>query len=259
MKKLTKIFAMIAAVSLLMLMLSGCSGEQDKTKPAEPAPDVTVISVESPAGEPAAEPAQENGTQRQVGERFEGVIMMEGMEETVRYEHIRSDVVGFEMDYDYESFTRQSEAGRERFVSIYDNPAAPMNYLEVIYLDQSPDAVSASIGDELSKNYDIIREPFELDRAGVCERIDASATKDNRTPDMIEAVYIIPAGDGCLVAAAHYSFESAEGFGRRFHYIMDTFSVIACQGEKRLTDEQAISAIKRYCCIAKILCSHKTS
>lgn len=226
MKKLTKIFAMIAAVSLLMLMLSGCSGEQDKTKPAEPiTPDVTEIPA-IPA-ETEAQPEAENATGRQVGERFEGVIMMEGMEETVRYEHIRSDAVGFEMDYDYESFSRQSESGRERFVSIYDNPAAPMNYLEVIYLDRSPDAVSASIGDELSKNYDIIREPFVLDRAGVCERIDASATKDNRTPDMIEAVYIIPAGDGCLVAAAHYTFESAEGYGRRVAEMLHSLTVIS--------------------------------
>ena len=65
-----------------------------------------------------------------------------------------------------------------------------------------------------------------LDRAGVCERIDASATKDNRTPDMIEAVYIIPAGDGCLVAAAHYSFESAEGYGRRVAEMLHTLTVI---------------------------------
>ena len=224
MKKLTKILAVIAAAALLVLMLSGCSSEQN-TRAAAEEPALTEIPA-IPA-ETEAQPEAENASGRKDGERFEGVIMMEGMEETVRYEHIRSDAVGFEMDYDYESFTRQSESGRERFVSHYDNPAAPQDYLEMIYLDQSPDAVSASIGDELSKNYDIIREPFVLDRAGVCERIDASATKDNRTPDMIEAVYIIPAGDGCLVAAAHYSFESAEGYGRRIAEMLHTLTVIS--------------------------------
>ena len=224
MKKLTKIFALIAAASLLMLTLSGCSSSEQNNLAAAEEP----VLAENPAVPVETEAQSEAGSTAGMkdGERFEGVIMMEGMEETVRYEHIRSNAVGFEMDYDYESFSRQSESGHERFVSIYDNPAAPMNYLEVIYLDQSPDAVSASIGDELSKNYDIIREPFVLDRAGVCERIDASATKDNRTPDMIEAVYIIPAGDGCLVAAAHYTFESAEGYGRRVAEMLHTLTVI---------------------------------
>ena len=36
-------------------------------------------------------------------------------------------------------------------------------------------------------------------------------------------VYVIPAADGCLVATAHYTIESAEGFGRRFNYLMNTF------------------------------------
>jgi len=89
-----------------------------------------------------------------------------------------------------------------------------------------------------------------LDLAGRCIRIDASAEKGGMTmPDLLQMVYIIPAADGCRVATAHYSIESAEGFGRRFHYMMDTFSAIASQGEKRLTDEQAVSAIRNYCYI----------
>ena len=101
MKKLTKIIAMTALAALLLMMLGGCSSEQeDKTKPAELiTPDVIELPS-APAEEPAAEPTQDNGTQRQDGERFEGVIILEGMEETVRYEHVRNDTVGFEMDYD---------------------------------------------------------------------------------------------------------------------------------------------------------------
>ena len=48
----------------------------------------------------------ENKTTRQVGERFEGTIILEGMDETVKYEHIRNDTLGFERDYDYENFGR---------------------------------------------------------------------------------------------------------------------------------------------------------
>ena len=66
-----------------------------------------------------------------------------------------------------------------------------------------------------------------LDRAGSCIGIDASATKDGQTPDRMQKVYIIPAPDGCIVATAHYFFEGAEGFGRRFSYMVNTLAVIA--------------------------------
>ena len=228
MKKLTKILAMIAAAALLLMMLGGCSSEQeDKTKPAELiTPDVIELPS-APAEEPAAEPAQDNGTQRQDGERFEGVIILEGMEETVRYEHVRNNTVGFEMDYDYENFARNNETNLERFVSNYDNPAAPQNYLEVIWQAQDAETVADSVGAELSQKYDITREPYTLEHAGSCIRIDASATKDGHTPDLLQAVYIIPSGSGCLVAAAHYSFEGAEGFGRRFANMLDTLTVLS--------------------------------
>ena len=65
-------------------------------------------------------------------------------------------------------------------------------------------------------------------------------------PDHLQAVYIIPAADGCRVAAAHYAIEGAEGFAKRFHYMMETFAVIAGQEGRRLTDEQALAAIRKY-------------
>ena len=227
MKKLTKIIAMTALAALLLMMLGGCSSEQeDKTKPAELiTPDVIELPA-APAEEPAAEPAQDNGTQRQDGERFEGVIILAGMEETVRYEHVRNETVGFEMDYDYENFVRQNETVHERFVSQYDNPAAPQNYLEVIFQAQDAETVADSVGAELSQKYDIIREACVLERAGSCIRIDASATKDGQTPDLLQAVYIIPAGEGSIVAGVQYSFEAADGFGKRFNEILNTLEII---------------------------------
>ena len=188
--------------------------------------------------------------ERQDGERFEAVILLEGMEETVRYEHVRNDVLGFEMDYDCESFLRRSETDRERFVSVWDDPGAPENYLEVKYSPQDAETVAAAIGEALSEEYEISRyDSFPLERAGGCIRIDASEVKGGGyMPDHLQAVYIIPAADDCRVAAAHYAIEGAEGFGRRFHYMMETFSVIAVRGERRLSDEQAVSAVRRYCC-----------
>ena len=171
------------------------------------------------------EPEPEDG--RQDGERFEAVIMLEGMEETVQYEHIRNDVLGFEIDYDYEQFERISEPDRELFVSRYDIPEDPQNYFEVTRSAGDTETVSASVGDALSKDYDIIVESFELDNVGSCIRIDASEARGGGgTPDLLQTIYIIPAAEGCLVATAHYTFESAEGFGARISNIMNTLAVL---------------------------------
>ena len=66
-----------------------------------------------------------------VGERFEETIILEGMEEKVKYEHVRNDTIGFEIDFDYESFIRQSEQNKEKFISIYDDLKNPENYLRL--------------------------------------------------------------------------------------------------------------------------------
>ena len=170
------------------------------------------------------------GAGRQDGERFEEVIMLEGMEETVCYEHIRNDAIGFEMDYDYELFVRRSGSDRECFVSLYDDTDNPENYLEVTYSPLDADAAAAAIREALSTEYDIIKESLVLGRAGICIHIDASAAKGGKyMPEKLQAVYIIPADDGCRIATAHYFIEGAEGFGARFRNMMQTFTVIDSQ------------------------------
>ena len=46
------------------------------------------------------------------------------------------------------------------------------------------------------------------------------------TPDQLQMVYIVPAADGSRILTAHYAFEAAEGFGRRFAYLANTLTVI---------------------------------
>ena len=185
---------------------------------------------------------------RQNGERFEDVITIEGMEETVQYEHVRNEKIGFEIDYDYEKFRRQSAPDSERFISRYDESGDPQNYLEVKHTADSADTVSALVSEVLSRDYEIITESIMLDRAGECIRIDASEVKGGgRTSEVFQTVYIIPAADGCYVATERYVAEDAEGFGKRLSYMMNTFSVIDSQREKRLSDEQALMAIEKYC------------
>ena len=193
--------------------------------------NVPTSEAESPAVEPkdaASETAEpEAETRRQDGERFEEVIIMEGMEETVQYEHVINETAGFEMDYDYESFVRRSESDRECFLSIWDDPENPENYLEVTYSADNADTVAASAREALSQEYDLLEESRELDHAGDCIRIEASVIKNtNRMADQLQVVYIIPSSDGCLIATAHFSAEGAEGFGRRFAYMMNTLSLI---------------------------------
>ena len=255
MKKLTKTIAMLVLASLLMLMLSSCSSAQDTTVvPAEPIvneaapiqtePELIPIPNNSVSqAEPeimpmpnASDDQFETGTApevesyattgRQDGERYEGTIMMEGMEETVKYEHVKSPAIGIEMDYDYESFTRRSGPASECFISVYDNADSPENYLELIYSDENADSAAASIAEALSMSYTIIQDTRTLDKAGTCAHIDASADKNNQTPNQLQSVYVIPLSNGCVIATAHYSFEAAEGFGRRMTEMLNTLEII---------------------------------
>ena len=240
-------FALLLSV-LLPMSLSGCGRNDADGKPADPAESAGPVRPTGTDGTSGAGAVPE----RQDGERFDGVIIIEGMEETVRYEHARNDDIGFGMDWDRERFERRSGTDRECFVSVWDDPDAPENYLEVTYNPRDAETVADSVSRLLSQTYDIGRnDSFTLERAGNCIRIDASAEKGGmRMPDQLQMVYIIPAADGCRVATAHYSIEGAEGFGRRFRCFMDTFSVLDSQGEKRISDEQAVSAVRRYCILS---------
>ena len=235
MKKLTKNIAMIALSSLLMLMLSGCGSAQDTTTvPAQPAmaaqsvPEtLPVVESGSSQAEPEAVPAVQSSSGRQDGERFQDVIMLEGMEETVSYEHVKNDVIGIELDYDYENFVRRSGPASECFISCYDNADSPENYLELFYSEENADSAAASIAESLSQSYNITRGTRTLSGAGTCASIDASVDRNDQTPDNLQMVYVIPLSSGCVVATAHYSFEAADGFGRRFSEIMNTLRVMA--------------------------------
>ena len=244
-KHISAISAALALVLLLTAGLCGCGRSAEAPESAEPVSSPASAGPAEPAEAPAAEAEPANPAEpaepaaaeaepgRQDGERFEASIILEGMEETVHYEHIRNQALGFEMDYDYEGFVRRSEADRECFVSCWDDPEAPENYLEVICSPLDAEAAADAIGAELSEKYEISRDDsFPLERAGTCIRIDASADKGGLTmPDQLQMVYIIPADDGCRIATAHYAIEGSEGFGRRFRYFMDTFSVLAIQGQ----------------------------
>ncbi len=166
-------------------------------------------------------------TGKKDGDRFETIVILEGMEETVRYEHIRNDTLGLEMDYDYESFVRQSGSDRERFISIWDNAENPENYLELTYSAEDAHTVAASTRAELSQKYDLLESTRELDHAGTCLYIEASVLKGTNTmADRMQLIHIIPASNGCVVARECLAIEASEGFGRRFSYMLNTLSIM---------------------------------
>ena len=245
-----RLFAIILCAALALSM-AGCgaapaaeSGTQAQVTldPADPAEAETQT-------EPAVTTAPVIDTGRQDGERFESVIMIEGMEETVQYEHIVNRDAGFEMDYDYESFVRQSDGARERFISVWDDPENPENYLDVSFDTGNVELVAEAVTAALSSEYDVLRSERELTNAGSCIRLEASVIKGtNQMADQLQAVYLIPAADGCRVATAHYAIEAAEGFGRRFACMIDTLNVLDREVERlELSDEVALSAIQQYC------------
>ena len=177
----------------------------------------------------AADPAAvaESDLTLQPGEHFEGTVPLEGTEQTVHYEAIRNDALGFEMGYDYENFVRQSEADCERFISAWDNPDNPEIYLEITHSSDDAETTAASVAETLSAQYNVSRWEYTLDRAGDCIDLRGELDKEGQMSIWeLQMVYIIPADDGCFVAWGHYTQESAEGCGARFRGMMHTFAVL---------------------------------
>ncbi len=229
----------VAMICVLMLLVLAACGQAkpapaataEPTATAEPSAAPTASAEPTPSAEPTATPSATPAPEaaaRQDGERFEDVIILEGMEETVKYEHVRSDALGLEMDYEYESFVRHSEADREKFILQLDGVEDPEIYLEIVRTADSADAAAAAVSAELSKEYALSQDSYTLSRAGSCIRIDASAAADGSgTTDVLQTVYVIPTADGCLVATAHYTFDSADGFGTRFSYMVNSLSLLS--------------------------------
>ncbi len=216
------------------------SGNAESSSDAEAKSDsaqaeTTVETDNTAAEEPSSEaetPAADTRISREDGERFEDVIMIEGMEEPVHYEHFINAGIGVEMDYDYESFVRQSSSDLERFISVYDDAQNPENYLDITYSPDDAETAADAISETLSKDYELIRESFDLNNAGTCIRIGASEIKGGGyMPDQLHMVYIIPAADGCRIAHEHYYIVESEGFGRRFSSMVNTLIVIDRQAE----------------------------
>jgi hypothetical protein len=222
-KKRTAISIVLALSLLLTTILCSCVKNEAEAKPTEPVMTKAPVS-QSTTTEP---PETDADAGRLDGERFEGTVILEGMEETVQYEHVRNEDIGFELDYEYEALERHRASDREYFISRYDEPDDPWNYLEVTCSEENADTVSPAVIAELSKDFDAVTsEALTLDLAGECVRVDASGAKAGSVPaGALESVYIVPAADGCCIATAHYTVESAEGFGARFAAMMNTLIV----------------------------------
>lgn len=208
---------------VLAAALTGCG----KTNAPQETPAPAAQETAAPIVQAAPSPAVPSAPQRQHGERYDTTIILEGMEETVHYEHVRNEGLGYEIDYDYESFTRRREADRELYISVWDSPEVPENYLEITSSADSAETAAAAISEELGRDYEVRQDSFELDRVGACIRIHADEIKGGGyMPEHLQTVFIIPAPDGCRIAWEHSFIAESEGFGHRFGYMMQTFSVL---------------------------------
>ena len=241
MKQCMKLLALVLSLTLLLAAAAGCAKGKEEPQPAE---------TESPVE--TAEAAEETpAIERQHGERFEDVIMIEGMEETIKLEHFVNETAGLAMDYDYESFVCRASSDRLQIVSAFDDPETPENYIEVSYCPDDAETVADAIEKALSADYAVSRNTAVLKSGVECIHMDASATPDGAyTADVLQAVYVIPADDGCRVAHLRYLPEGSDGFGRRLSYLASTVTVMDPQGERAMSDEQACAAIERYCCLS---------
>ena len=253
----------IMIIAALILALSACGkapAAENSVPAAEPQTSVDAPASDEDAAQntpaetdeapaaPAETPAAATWPARADGERFEDVIMIEGIEEAVRYEHVKSAAFGFEMDYDYENFVRHTDADRERFVSVWDNAAEPENYIEVRSDTGNAELVADAIIAGLSGDYEVRQEYRELARAGQCIHIAADIIKGtDRMADHLQYIYVIPAADGCRVVTEHCFVVDCEGLLRRFSYMLNTLTVLDGNGGETLSEEEALSAVRAYC------------
>ena len=42
----------------------------------------------------------------------------------------------------------------------------------------------------------------------------------------MQAVFVIPLSKDCVIAAMHYGFEAADGFGKRFSAMLNTMEIL---------------------------------
>ena len=215
------VFRKSAALTLALTtaLLSGCGKNAQNAAPTE--------ASASPAPAAVTEPAAPVRPARQVGERFEDSFTFQGMAEKVQYEHIRSDAVGFEMDFDYESFKRLSETERERFVSVWDDPAKPENYIDVSADTGEAALVADRITAQLSGEFDVTSDTRTLDSGAQAIRLEASVLKGtNLMADNLQSVYVVPASDGCRIAWVHCVAADSEGFSIRVSKMLNTLTAV---------------------------------
>ena len=102
-----KLISISLALILTIAALTGCVKTGNTEKPSEEVkPSDNTEPVENANPNYTAEPKPETDTGMKDGERFEAMILLEGSEEKVGYEHAISKNVGFEMDFEYDSLTR---------------------------------------------------------------------------------------------------------------------------------------------------------
>lgn len=224
MKKNIGTWMLLAA---LMLTLCACGSEPGAESSS---PAAAEGQSEDDGQIIVSETVEESG--REDGERFESTILLEGMEETVAYEHVKNQAIGFELDYEYEDLERRGDGERECFVSRWDAQEEPQNYLEIRHDTGNAELVADALKASLSGAYDSVNdETYALERAGYCVRIQAAGAKEGTKPaGSLQTVYVIPFGESCLVAVIHCTYESAEGFGARFEAMMNTLTLLDLQG-----------------------------
>ncbi|MBO7449111.1 MAG: hypothetical protein J6U54_01970 [Clostridiales bacterium] len=195
--------------------------------------DTTESETEADMMSKVENDVQTGSTGRSDGERFESTIMLEGMEETVNYEHVIDKHIGIELDYEYESLSRSSATNLLILTSIYDDQNYPQNYLEITYCSTDAASFTETLKESLSNYYDVTENKGMLEKMGSCTILDTSNPKDT---DGLVRVYIIPINSGCIVATSHFTIEAAEGFGARFANIVNTISTTDRNPEEVIGD-----------------------
>lgn len=209
-----RIIAAIIAAMLLLALTACVGGNKPSTQGAASNTDTPVASSSEPQ-------------RLSYGEPFETTISLEGMEEPVMAQNVVSSL-GYTMDYFCEDFTIEPGKTSDLFRWNYDAAELPQNAMIVTRRTESADTAAAAMKTELEGKY-VSVEQGVYDLGGeVCAALYASDAKEGSgLPAWTYCnVFVLPAGEGCLVVEQRYAYEAADGIGARVYAMLATLGVI---------------------------------
>lgn len=163
-------------------------------------------------------------------EPSKGIVMLEGMEEEVRYKTYQSEL-GYQMAYDIDRFTVTNDKGIDTFMTENSNPELyPYVFINIECKEYSADqqdirGVDLSFYDTETGKYLNANSTKDTVKIGTYDAIDFKLIDGSEWNSLVKHYYLITTEQNYYVIQTNYYLEAAEGYGARILAMLDTFEI----------------------------------